>query len=311
MSDPDETIVDMRSGRVTTEQFVVKYDGPALDGHEMDVADLAPALLALSQAYQRAQRLVAPGTEPANLRIKAFESGSFEIAMVLHEAQSALRGAIDLFSSQPITAVANLGAITSFVWASLNNLKVLGARAIRGLRNKENGRVELVLDDHTVLEVDDAESRLLLDLDYRKSIETFVMPLDRDGVQNVTVFDRRRVTLVHVEQEDLPAFRTPAVGEEDISVDHRVTTLQLLGVEFDRRKWRFTEGSAPLSATIEDDAFRARIEGQEAVFGKNDLLRVRLRTRQYRDKDGRLKADHAIEHVIDHIDGGRQLPFDL
>lgn len=296
---------------MTTEQFVVKYDGPALEVHEMDVADLAPALLGLSQAYQRAQRLVAPGTETANLRIKAFESGSFEIAMVLHEAQNALRGTIDLFSSQPITAAANLGTLTTLVWASLNSLKGLGARAIHGLRSKGNGRVELVLDDHTVLEVDEVESRLLLDLDYRKSVETFVKPLDRAGVQNVTVYDRRRVRLVTVDEEDLPSFQTPTVGEEEIDTNRRVTTLQLLGVEFDRRKWRFTEGSSALSATIEDEAFRSQIEGQEIVFGKNDLLRVRLRTRQYRDKDGRLKADHAIELVLDHIDGGRQLPLDL
>lgn len=41
------------------------------------------------------------------------------------------------------------------------------------------------------------------------------------------------------------------------------------------------------------------------------MLQVMLRTRQFRDRAGRLKAEHAIERVIRHIDGGRQLPLDF
>ena len=41
------------SKHVTT---TIRYDGPALAGHEMDVQDLAPALLALAEIAQIANR---------------------------------------------------------------------------------------------------------------------------------------------------------------------------------------------------------------------------------------------------------------
>jgi len=39
-------------------KFRIVYDGPALDTHEMDVRDLAPALLSLSDALEEAGKTI-------------------------------------------------------------------------------------------------------------------------------------------------------------------------------------------------------------------------------------------------------------
>jgi hypothetical protein len=43
--------------------FDLQYDGPALQTHEMDVRDLAPALLATAELFQEMNRVAHP-TDP-------------------------------------------------------------------------------------------------------------------------------------------------------------------------------------------------------------------------------------------------------
>src|SRR5690606_9645791 len=106
-------------------------------------------------------------------------------------------------------------------------------------------------------------------------------------------------------------FVPPEAGPEELETIRRDATLQVVGVEFDWRKWRFTEGAGNFHADIEDMSFRERVERQEIVLGASDLLKVRLRTRQYRDRNGALKTANAIEKVTQHIPGGRQLAFEF
>lgn len=294
---------------MSEERFIVVYDGPALAEHVMDVKDLAPALLALSEAFHQAQHVLTPDTPQVNLSIKAFDGGSFEIVMLLTETAGMLDAALDILTGRHVAAVGGLATLTGAVWGSIKAIKWLGGRKIKGAREMPGGRFMLIADDDTTLEVQSTVVPLIRDVEYRRRVTEVVKPLGQDGIDVFRVTDEElRVAL---SSDDLPAFAAPDVPDEDLGTSHRETTLQLLGVEFDSRKWRFTEGATPLSAAIEDERFQHQIERQEITFGKNDLLRVRLRTRQYRDASGRLKAEHAVEHVIRHIDGGRQLPLEL
>lgn len=294
---------------MSEEHFVVAYDGPALAAHVMDVKDLAPALLSLSEAFHQAQHLLDPGAQRVNLQIRAFDAGSFEISMLLTETLGLLDQAIDMFNGRAIGALGGLGALTSAVWGSFKAVKWLAGRSVKRVRDVDAGTVELIASDDTSLRVDRSVVPLIRDLEYRRTVSEVVRPLGTEGVTEFKVTN----TSVHlsITSDDLPAFAVPQVPDEDIDVSRRDVTLQPLGIEFDGRKWRFTEGGTQISAAIEDTDFHGRVERQEVTFGKNDLLRVRLRTRQYRDAQGRLKAEHAVEQVIRHIDGGRQLPFEF
>lgn len=61
----------MAGRRVSEEHFTVAYDGLALEAHRMRVSDLAPALLAMSDAIRAAQAVLAPNEPPFTLDIKA------------------------------------------------------------------------------------------------------------------------------------------------------------------------------------------------------------------------------------------------
>ena len=76
-------------------EFSVSYEGDALAQNTMDVRDLAPALLALGQSFERANSLFNGDRASISLRIRATKPGSFEIGLFL---QQVLEGATDVLS---------------------------------------------------------------------------------------------------------------------------------------------------------------------------------------------------------------------
>lgn len=302
----------MAGGRVSEEHFTVSYDGPALADHEMDVADLARSLLALSTAFKQAQHTLDGAQPPVSLHAKAVAPGSFEVAMVLVQP-GIVDGILDFLANRPATAVANASALAHVVWNTFGIIRWLAGRRIVSARpSAEPGKLTIETDDGDTLQVTAPDLALVRNVDFRKSVSQVVEPLDREGINSFVV---RRETHIEVRigEQDRRSFDPPQLpSEEDLDTSTRRTVLQPVGVEFDWRKWRFTEGGgASFTATIADEEFRTKIERQEVTVGANDLLRVSLRTRQYRDRTGSLRAEHIIERVIEHIDGGRQLPLDF
>ena len=303
----------MRNRRhvVAEERFVVAFDGPALMDHTMPVRDLAGALLSMSDAFQQAQHVLNPGASPATLSVRAVEPGSFEVVMVLIEPGGPLGEAMDFLLGRPVLAGVTLAGIVRTVWGTVGAIKNLRGRKIKSTRETTPGMTELIASDGFTLTVPTEQVHLIRDVEFRHRVTEIMQPLHAEGVTVFRVSDTQ--VGLEVTDNDLAAFAPPDLpAEEELGVDRREALLQAVGIEFDGRKWRFTEGGGTaFSASIEDLRFRGQIERQEITFGKNDLLRVELRTRQYRDPAGKLKAEHAIERVLHHIDGGRQLPLDL
>src|SRR3954447_19095251 len=64
--------------------FQLRYDGPALSEHGMDVGDLAPALLALGDLIKRANATVNGDLAKVNLIVQSdFEHKCFQVSLEL------------------------------------------------------------------------------------------------------------------------------------------------------------------------------------------------------------------------------------
>ena len=85
--------------------FSLSYDGQALANHEIDVKDLAPALLALGELFEELNAFFNREKAAISVNIKATKEGS--VIVELHLLQSLAQQASTLFNSDGVNAVLN------------------------------------------------------------------------------------------------------------------------------------------------------------------------------------------------------------
>lgn len=293
------------------ETFTISYSGELIADGRMSVRQLAPALLALSDAVRETQLVAHPGEPELALDIQALREGSFAIDMIVHEGPGLLQGAIDMLSGREATAAANLGGVVGALFGGVVVIKKLARRLIRGQEALDGGMVRITFDDNTSITIPAVSVELARDKQFRVAASQVVAPLGSEGVDSVQLSSPHEET-VEVSESDLPGFDIPANAEEQLSDNERVVALRPVNVAFtEGNKWRVSDGEATFFATVMDVPFLQRVETAQEVFAKTDLLRARLRTRQWRSSDGDLQTEHQILEVLEHVAGPRQVPLPL
>ena len=286
--------------------FSIKYDGPALATHQMDVRELAPALIALSTLLEEANRAAYPDSSEVRVNVQGnFKGGSFGVDLIA--VQSIAEQIVSMLAGPTSTAAANLLAV-------LGGVGLIGSGGLIGIVRWLRGRkpTAIRLDgDKTIFEIIDSEvvetfevdlvaGRLYQSRIVRQSLAKVVKPLERDGV-DVFACGRDGVTEAVIAKEEAVYFDV-AASDADVVSDTvgEGVLLQIESAVFkDGNKWRFSDGAASFFAEITDNDFLARIESGDERFGKGDVLIVDLRRIQSVTDNG-LKLEFVIEKVREH-----------
>ncbi|MDH6422270.1 hypothetical protein [Aurantimicrobium minutum] len=294
---------------VAAQDFKVAYDGPALQNHEMNAKDLATAVLALADAIQYAQLITEVGSSPVDLKIKAFKEGSFDIWLTLTETWDAVNS---IYKSDYVQTSKGLTEIISSVFAAVLVVKQISGRKFKRTDKVDSeGIVEIVFSNGTQMSIPSNVFLLVTHQGFRKSLKGFVSPLNSEGVTVIkATFDQEEQPL-QIFENDVAAFEIPLQPEEMLTTSTSERILKIVSVEFDFRKWRFSDGQTTFFAAVEDESFKQRIEDNASVFGISDSVRVLLRSEQIIDSNGNLKMNHVIVKVLEHYRSGRQLSFDF
>lgn len=291
--------------------FKISYDGPALDTHEMDVKELAPALLAVGELLEEANHLFYGNESKIAVNIKAFSEGSFGVDF--NFIQTTVESLFAALSSSGTNAGVNLITIVGFLKTSSDSviefIKRLRGRKIRNITKIEVGRVRIELEeDDEVLEVPENIIKLFGNLKVRKSLELIIKkPLEREGVDAIAFSGRGEKEVIT--KEESIYFAAPDIGEALISENEYETKLQIVSVSFrEDNKWRFYDGNSTFFATILDEVFLNKIATNEEYFAKDDILSAVLLVRQYSTSEG-IRAEYFVKKVIGHTKAGRQIPL--
>ncbi|GGW23670.1 hypothetical protein [Vreelandella hamiltonii] len=297
----------MTEATIEMERFHLVYDGPALQGHQMDVRALAPALLSVGNLVEQANEVLNGDRAKVYVNVNAsFKTGCFGID--LDTTQSLMQKAIDLVSSNPVVSIGTICTILGL--SARDGIKGVIA-VVRWIRGRKITRIEPLSDGIVTLYINDEQLQveervlaLIQDYKIRKALEGMIEePLNHEGIESVSVMPRKGAEpVVHIEADEAAYFHAPAPEDEILDSLEYETNLQVANVPFhDGHKWRFTEGGGgnTFYADIMDFKFLERVQLNQERFAKDDILKARVRREQKMTVQG-LKAEYSILEVLEH-----------
>lgn len=283
------------------ETFTIKYDGFALDNHEMDIAVLAPALMALGNLTKAISERASNGNYTATLSVKGnIKSGSIEIELTT-QAISLLRQVQDIFAGDTATAVANFFGIAGGVSGFLAGFYALIIRtkgASPHRTQSDDDTVTMYFENHSET-VHHTIYHIYNNYEIRNYLYETVKPLEQEGISIFQIKDKNNTDLATVHSDDVGYFN-PNYIIRPIGEQIQTTTLVIESLTFkEKNKWSFHDGQNSIKAVILDEKFLTEIDNGKR-FAKGDWLRVLLKTIQT-EEAGKLKAVYEVVEVLEHI----------
>ena len=290
--------------------FTLTYEGPAVDNHEMNVRDLAPAMLAVGEAFEGLNALFNGKSAQLAVNVRAHQPACFKVAFdivqVAKDATPMLTGPGIVAANNLLQLLIGAGTVAgTTTWGLI--------RLIRATRGKRPERVEKLTPGLFRLFIDDEVYEVPLDLleayqdlRVRRAVEGFITkPLRKPGMNRVSLADGARSETI--DKSEAEYFIAPEPDSDIVIDDTRRAAFTIRDLSFDEEGfWRLYDGSNPVKVRIEDERFLARIENDDIRFAKHDVLVCLIHFVQRRTGRG-LENEHTVIEVVEHIAAPRQL----
>lgn len=283
--------------------FSIKYDGPALAQHEMDLHELAPALLALSEMIKSANRTLFGDKSEVQVKVQgSFKGGSFGIDLMA--IQTMYEQLTSLLAGQGPTAFGNLKTILESLGliggaGLLALLKKLRGRKPTEIEFRDNNAILTVINEevHERIVTDLATGQLWQDKTVRKTLHQVMRPLQQDGIE-IFAAGRTPTPEIVITRAEAEWFTFDEnVTELNSSIIEQVCLIESVTFK-DDNKWKLNNGQT-FYAFMEDRDFLSSIENGTVRFGKGDILKVSMKIVQS-DRNRRLETTYHILKVIEH-----------
>lgn len=276
--------------------FGLTFAGSALDNHSMRVEDLVPSLLALSTAINSLNRLVNREDAKVDLSINAFISGSFGIDLTL--AQDFLSQVTEFFSGDGVTSVCNAKTLIDCIIEILILKKWLHGRSDAEFKVAPDAKSVSVTVENKTLVINYFAYLGFKDQTCNEACSKVAEPLHQPGIEKLTVSTAEK--LFELDASEAEGFEASEVAT--VLSENTIPAVVLVeSPSFkDGNKWRVSLGERnSIFVSIDDPEFIAKINQGTERFGKGDLLKVDLHSRQVM-LGGRITIEYAITKVHEH-----------
>lgn len=290
------------------------FAGPAVENGEIDVQNLAPALLAMGELIQEANQEINGNRAKIAVRVRATAKGSFEVDLALLQSLQESAKALFDFAQANKDGIAAVNDLADLLFKTVGGTLTCGGGLIALLKfmkgqkpdkiEPKGGDVHVHLGD-TYFVTNKQTIQLAESVAVREQAKRAIATLSNEGIDAIKVKRPDRDDL-EVRKAEIGYFDFSDT-EEELTDETRLMTLQIINLSFkEDNKWRVTDGGEPFSATIEDVAFLNKIANNEVAFAKGDYLECVVREKQYYSSKG-LKKERSIVEVKDHKPASRQL----
>jgi hypothetical protein len=294
--------------------FRITYDGPALESSEMDVRELAPALLAIGDLLEAATTALYGDQIKPQVSVKgSFKTGSFGIDFNL--ATSLLWKVRDIFASENTTAIVNsLAILGALGFVGRATVKPGLFAVLRWIKGRKIERVETT-EDSAVLFVESEQLSielsvlvLLRAVSVRNTTRKVLEPLSREGIETFSAGTDSKIVET-VTAAEIAWFDPPAPVDELLLDEVRKMAFSIVSLAFkEDNKWRLYDGAATIHATIADVEFLSRVDRNQIAFAKGDILVCDVRVLQWQTISG-AKTEYEVVRVREHRNSARQIPL--
>ena len=272
------------------------FAGSALQNHAACVKDLAPSLLALSTAIDRLNRLINGDGANVDLTVNACTGGSFGFNLTL--SPDFLFQVAELVSGDGATNVCDAKTLVDCLIEILILKKWLQGRSNAEFKVAPDAKSVSVIVENKTLVINYFAYLGFKDQTCNEACLKVAEPLHQTGIDKLTVSTPEK--LFELDSSEAVGFE----ASEALTVLTENTIPAVVQVESTAfkvgKQLRVSLGERnSISVTIDDPDFIAKINQGTERFGKGDLLKVDLHSRQVM-LGGRITIEYAITKVHEH-----------
>lgn len=299
----------------TSEKIIIRYDGPILADHQMDISDLAPALLGISELCKIANKKFNGDRSSVQVMMKADieqKCVQLELQIVLLSVWDNLKSLIaddNIKSAKEVLEwIGILGGGLTGVYGVIKLASILkDEKEISTKMIVKDGRnlaaLTITGDNNTVTNVIytyPEALELLQDNNAITSIKKIVSPVIKDGYEKLE-FDANN----HIECVSKKEAAT-IISFDPIKIESTVDEPQTISAwvsvyapvyDKDAPNWRFRYGESKEYMDISETSIASdAIERGGALM--DDTYYVRLEIRQEHNPGGKIKNNYKIKEVL-------------
>lgn len=299
-------------------QVTIGFDGAAAQG-EMEVADLAPLLVAWAEVFKAASSGLNGDRATTRVTVKATSPGSFLVQLAVDVGVvDQLLGLLDSVADSPgrVTAANALldlilksGAVCAGALGLIEVIRRLRGRRPEKTERLEGGTIRIVVDGVPITLVPPA-AKLIEDPAFRERVAKLGEQVAKsDGIDETFAIGsdgKRAWTLPRAEARAL-RLPPPEDAEPEVMATERRVWLELVSAHFrGDYKWRFTDGESTFTASIEDQDFLKQVENGDISLSAADKFLVDLIEEQEIGAEIKKLATRVVR-VVKHVPGPKQM----
>lgn len=280
---------------------IIKFDGPALSTKSMDVADLAPALIALSDVFKLANHSFNGDKSAIKVLVNAdIEQNCFELTLKV--AQTIWDQVNNLIADDHIKTAKEIaewvGIIGTPSVSLFGLIKILKGKKVTDtvILKQENGtnNIQIKIDgDNNIVNVTPEVYQLYTNREIRKKAVSVLQPLKMEGYESLEFYEGKNVferftpdDVPDVFEEDLPDIRPSNELVSTINTSVRIRKPAYEG----RSKWTLVYLKA-IEAPIEHIEWLEDFQSNRISAPPNSSLQVDLEQRVIVNERGEALED--------------------